>query len=287
METQYALTLTTPVHPSPTATPTILISSSQSPTPTLFSMTAIPTLPVEEQEAYLLDLIKANGDCELPCFLGIQPGESQWEELRKIDGPTYYRERYVPDEKGFLRIPFYVNREKFSNFDLVVWGSGNIIENIMVDARLYMPDDPYHFPAFASVMQQYSMENILTVYGIPSRILINVQGQAEPESGTQASILIFYDNVGILIDFWFLDVVTQDSITRKLRTCPDYEHIHSIGFYLQNPNNKTPLERMIGDEDDYVLNYLLKPLNEITAMSIEEFYKIFVAADDIGCFDVP
>lgn len=75
-------------------------SPSSSPTLTRTPVTPVPTLPPKEQNAYLLNLIETNGGCELPCFLGIQPGISSWEDIRLIEGPIYFPEDYIPDAAG-------------------------------------------------------------------------------------------------------------------------------------------------------------------------------------------
>lgn len=82
-------------------------------------------------------------------------------------------------------------------------GSQNIIEQITVDARIYLPDDPYeYFPAFADAMRRYSLPNILSEFGVPSRILLQVQGQIEQNAGTQAEILMFYDSLGFIVHYF-------------------------------------------------------------------------------------
>lgn len=269
------ITITPMPNPSPTPVP---------PTPT--PVTPVPTLLPDEKEDYLLDLIESNGGCKLPCFLGIQPGVSAWEEIRKVEGPLYFREQYLPDDKGSTYLYTYIEK-RVENLDVAFWGAGNIIERITVDARIYLPDDPYgHFPAFAKAMRRYSLPSILSEFGVPSRILLQVQGQVEPGAGTQASILLLYDDLGILVDYWFLDIVTQNSETGILRACPNYEHNYSISLYLQNPENNTPLERMIGDVDDYALNHLLKPIENVTTLSTVDFYELFVSPNENACFDV-
>src|ERR1043165_3960884 len=86
---------------TPLMRPTEDITASPSPTPNpprLTSMPSpLPTLLPKEKENYLLDVVKTNGNCKLPCFLGIQPGISVWEDIRKIEAPLYFRESYGPD----------------------------------------------------------------------------------------------------------------------------------------------------------------------------------------------
>jgi len=242
-------------------------------------------LPAEEQEAYLLNLIETNGDCALPCFLGIQPGVSSWEDIRLIEGPMYFREHYLPKDD---RIKLYTNSSAIRNFDVRFWGSGALIEHITVDARIYLPNDPYEYvPAFAKAMRQYALPNFLARYGVPSRILLQALGQIEPEAGTQAEVLLFYDNTGFIAQYFFLNVVTQDHETSVLRTCLDYGHTEVIRLYLQAPEDKTPLEKMVGGTNDYYFNSLLQPVEKITALSVEDFYRLFVAPTENACFEVP
>lgn len=168
------------------------------------------------------------------------------------------------------------------------WGSDAVIEHITVDARIYLPNDPHEYiPAFANAVRRYALPNILSQYGIPSRILLQVQGQIEPEAGTQAEIFLFYDRLGFLAHYWFLNVVTQDGTTGVLRACPDYGHTYFIRLYLQASEDRTPLERMVGGANDYYFNSWLQPLEKITALSVEDFYRLFVAPAESACFEVP
>lgn len=272
---------------SPTFSPTRMPLPSSSPTSTRTPITPVPTLPAAEQDAYLLKLIETNGGCELPCFFGIQPGVSSWEDIRFVEGPIYFRESYFPERKD-ERLYLYVPPRKTRYFDVAFWGSSTLIEHITVDAQISLPNDPYDYvPAFAKAVYPYALPNLLAQYGMPSRILLQVLGQIEPESGTQAEIYLFYDHLGFLAHYWFLDVVTQDSETGVLRACPDYSHTVFIRLYLQASKDKTPLEKMVGGTNDYYFNTLFQPIEKITALSIEDFYQLFVAPTEITCFDVP
>jgi len=136
-------------------------------------------------------------------------------------------------------------------------------------------------------MKQYSLPKVLSEYGVPSRVLLQVQGQVEPGAGTQAEILLFYNPLGVVVHYMFLDVVSQDSNTGILTGCPNYEYVYFINFYLQSPKDNTPLERMIGNENDYYLNSYLKPWEKLTNLSLKDFYNLFVDPNKSACFDVP
>jgi hypothetical protein len=218
--------------------------------------------------------------------LGVQPGISTWEEIRKVEGPLYFREKYIPDKSNSTFLYTYIEK-RIDNFDVTLWGAGNTIEQITADARIYLPNEHSHREKFAQAMAAYSLPNILLEYGVPSRILLQVQGQAEPNSGTQTEILLFYNQLGIVVHYFFENTVTQDSKTGILRTCPNYEHISFIKFYLQNSRTDIPLERMIDDEKSYYLNSWLHPIEKITALNVVDFYNLFSNPNKTVCFDVP
>jgi hypothetical protein len=274
---------------TPSLTKTITPSYDSSSVPAI--QTSTPITPVatyspDGKGAYLIGLIESNGGCHSPCFLGIQPGVSNWEEIRKVEAPLYTRDRYIPDDQGTITLYTYIEK-KVENLDVVFFGSQNIIEQITVDARIYLPNDPYeYFPAFADAMRRYSLPNILSEFGSPSRVLLQVQGQIEQNAGTQAEILLLYDSLGFIVHYLFKDIVTQDQETFVLRACPDYEHTESIRLYLQASDNDAPLERMINNLGDYYLNTWLKPLQGITNLSVDDFHKMFVSPSKDTCFDI-
>jgi hypothetical protein len=275
--------------------PTETITSSPSPSSISVSPTRtplpppVPTLLPNEKENYLLNKIKTNGGCKLPCFLGIQPGISIWEDIREIEGPLYFREWYGPDKGDSISLYNVNSGKNVETLNVTFWGNKSAIERITVDTIInasdHISDDYYSH--FSEAMKQYSLPTILSEYGIPTRVLLQVQGQVEPGAGTQAEILLFYDSLGVVVHYMFLDVVSQDSNTGILTACPNYEHVHFIRFYLQSPKDNTPLERMIGDENDHYLNSWLKPLEKLTTLNLRDFYSLFIDPNQSGCFDVP
>lgn len=59
---------------------------------------------------YLLGLIESNGGCHFRCFLGIQPGVSNWEEIRKVEAPLYTRDRDIHDDQGTITLYTYIEK---------------------------------------------------------------------------------------------------------------------------------------------------------------------------------
>ncbi len=78
----------------PPATPLLATSSatsvpSFSPLPTYsptseFTPTVAPTLPIDQAQVELLEMLSNNGGCQLPCLWGIVPGKSTYQEAQAI-----------------------------------------------------------------------------------------------------------------------------------------------------------------------------------------------------------
>ncbi len=56
------------------------------PLPTRTS-TPSPTLSPSEVQAYILDLLQKNAGCRLPCWWGIVPGQTAWQEAESFLAP--------------------------------------------------------------------------------------------------------------------------------------------------------------------------------------------------------
>jgi hypothetical protein len=250
--------------------------------------TPVPTWLPKEQEAYLLNLIETNNHCRLPCLFGIQPGLSTWEEIRNVEAPLYFRKAYVPDSNGFLYLHSHV-KDKIGHLDVAFSGSVRRIEHIIATAYIFLAGDPHYSPAIARAARAYSLPNILAEYGIPSRILLYVQGKIEPNSGTLVEILLFYDHLGFGIHYFFLNAVTQNQENSAFHVCLKDNHLESFKLYLQAPNDRTPLEKMITtDIGGRFFPYdWLRPLEDTTTLGIEDFYDRFTSSPTKDCFDVP
>ena len=64
---------TTTVTHSPTKTPPPTTTATWTPTP-------LPTIPPEQREAFIRQLIESNANCEFMCWWGVVPGKTKWSE---------------------------------------------------------------------------------------------------------------------------------------------------------------------------------------------------------------
>jgi hypothetical protein len=283
---------TVPETLEPTRTPTSTLTTTPVLSPTAIPFTAIPVTPEptwlpQEQEAYLLDLIETKDNCRLPCLFGIQPGISAWDEIRTVESPFYFRKVYFPDSNGFLYLHSLV-KDKLGQLDVAFSGSGRHIEHIIASAHIFLPSDPGYSPAMARAARGYSLPSILAEYGMPSRILFYVQGPIKSSSATLAEILLFYDHLGFGIQYFFPNAVTQNQENSAFHTCLKYDQLESFKLYLQAPDDRTPLEKMITtDIGGRFFPYdWLQPLEDMTTLSIKDFYDRFTGSPTKDCFDL-
>ena len=244
--------------------------------------TPVPTLPVEEQDSYVLELIAVNGGCELPCILGIQPGQSSWLDVRDLKAPISDT-GYINPEEAALRygLSFSFTQASGDLFDMVSYGSGGSIEHISASAFIRLQDDPYRFPPFAEAMRRYSLKSLIERHGPPSQVLLHIQEIIEPGGSTRIEIVTIYENSNFIVRYVFYGGVSRDPQTDKQQICPKYEFISAIKMYSKVPAITRSLKSLAGIATlplGWYTNW-----ERLTGLSIEEFQTVFAEDDDSSC----
>ena len=254
-----------PTPPSPTLTPTRTPTPSSTPT-----LTPLPTLTAQERETRIRELLKTNGDCELPCWWGITPGRTNWAATRQFimqyDGGFSYGTGDLDIDDIYIRV-------------VMPEGEG-VVESIKVDVEGH-----YNQLVFEEDWKYYSLAQILATYGEPSRVWIQLAaGPVMPGSTMGYGVWLFYDHLGFLVCYGGSGVVVQPIY----HVCPTLRGpggIVSIRLWLQSPDSKTLLEELAGVTQEQ-LPYL-RPVEEATGLSVEEFYTLFTQSDGPACFESP
>lgn len=261
--------LLTPTH-VPTSSPTLQITT-----------TPFSTLVPQEQDAYLRNLIETNGGCRFPCIMGIEPGKTSWESLRKIFDPI------SSTKKG----PYKWTLDNLANEDLIgnmfFHGSDKTINRIQLQYFFIPGGGPsIHSSKFGPAMERYSIQKILADYGVPSRILLFPQPQFE-ETGSRPSleIVLFYDKLGFVVHYGFSSGITVLSPSVYF-VCPDHESTDLFRLFFQASDDPAPLERMFEKESNDWLTNELQPLEKVTNLSVEDFYNLFVTSGGKKCFEI-
>jgi hypothetical protein len=258
----------TPTHwpsvtPRPTKTPTL--------TPTI-TWTPLPTLPPDKALARVLELLKTNGGCKLPCWWGITPGLTSRDEAlaylasfatRFTGGPSY------PDYGAVFAvpqntIPGLLHGESYG-FGFTVDKNG-IVEQI-------------------TAWKPYRLSDFLTDYGPPPQVWIYGESLDTIASYASYTIVLYYPDQGILAA-WDGTIEKQDPI----RVCPNR---FDPGVFLKlwaPPVTKT-FEEAAGSEllgPPVPPRRVFYPLEKATNINIKAFYERYKDSRNAStCFEMP
>ena len=260
---------------TPTPRPTVPTNTpSVSPAPVSPAATPHPTLTAEEQHTLVRELMQSNGGCELPCWWGIVPGQSEWQDIWDrfqrygLRGKDYYfgfsfmRPGQIQD--SCIRLRFVVR--------------DGIVEGIQVEGQWLNSVSEY----FAQDWQRYSLDNVLRRYGQPSQVLISLA--VGLEGGAGYGLLLLYDHLGIAISYGSFSATVIQGEPLRIRVCPRHEEVFGIILWLQSPQEKTSL---LQQAPPYFEISGFRPLEETVGMSLEDFYEVFKNPDSGVCLEGP
>jgi len=248
------------------------LNVSQTPTSTVSpTNTAIvlPTLDEREKEEYILSQLVDNGGCDLPCWWGITPGKSLWSDVSVYFADLGFKSSQRQDTSKFDMGGFALFSIK--TYTRVAYHvESNVIQNISISVGGSLEPEN-----FQNVYKYYSPDEILTNYGQPSRILLEIPSYGYGDR-VAYGFSLFYDHLGFLI---FYSGVAQRS--DPVRICPSFVYDHLIGgmnLYLQSPGNSSSLEALSGG----VVRG--KTIEEATGKSVSEYYYEFRSNPANLCF---
>ncbi len=274
----------TPPTPVNSATPWPTASPASTLTPTM-----IPTLPVEEARIKLLQLLSNNSSCRLPCLWGITPGISGYQEAQSIFVPltsisvlTDFR------PEGGAIFPVYANGdlELYTVIGFNVDSSNKIVSRVGFNAEAHRPlvqggyEDVFDSAFFGEKVSIYMLPQVLTEQGIPSSVKVATFGGPLTRGGTGGfDLLLLYPDQGILVNY----TTQMHLVGANVRGCPTNAHVE---MELYPPGNADSFFSLLEQTDWAVKKNWYKPLEEVTSMSVQEFYETFREPTD-KCIETP
>jgi hypothetical protein len=246
-------------------------------------MTFAPTLPPEEAGPLLLSLLANNGDCRLPCLWGITPGISVFREAQNILMPLSslsFRSDY--DSRIGTIQPVYTenNLEIVTDLGFLTNTDNGIISRVSFSAGVYReipdPNNPkslYPVPIegstpFGKKVAYYMLANILSENGRPSSVLLGtLAGSYSNPDYAPFEMLLLYPDQGILV---YYDLEWRMSGTNVLG-CPLKNNVQ-LKLYPSG-NGESFMELINPVWGERISHY--KPLEEVTSMSLDQFYQTF------------
>ena len=250
--------------PPPTPTPSVTPTSQ----PTL---TPLHTLPAAQVEASVSELFTINESCQPPCWGGITPGSTTWEEAKDLlnrFGQHFETWDYPGGLAGYvmLPVPTHSVSQKIATsgqMGVTLYVSEDIVQQIVIE-------DPANFP-------DYTLPALLTRYGFPAEVLISTTNRGS--AITLFSLILFYPEHGLMATYLDLTEVKDD----ELMGCFHYTPGPVLHFYpaLEKASFAQVYETLTtGSADEY------KPLQEVTALDISMFTER-LKDSDYPCVETP
>lgn len=273
----------------------------------LVSQTPLPTteplvLSNDKARETFLELLLNNGNCRLPCFWGITPGESSKEVAINILSPLVnISDQYGYDfssNDGYIdlnysdsdNITLETTIEYFSENDVISQISVQISEgkDFITSAGDHGSIDIFDSNTFTNHIHPYTLTSMLSTYGKPEAVLIQTFN-SESSLGKNIiggfDILLLYPSKGMLVHY-----ETQMKVRNNfVYGCPKDSHVELKLF----PSGKK----------DSFAHYLSKtewsgfwplpikkpywiPIQDATNMTLDQFYKTFIVSSD-NCIETP
>jgi hypothetical protein len=299
-----SITETTPSSTNPMITgvaqtdiPTFTPFPSPIPTSTL-----LPTLSTGDAFKYMENLMKNSDNCQLPCWMGISPGQSimdirtQFTILSSVTKQSLFGVNTNDWVIGGAIILFPrkdVTFEIVNNY-LSKIGDGNI-SVIAFSTRSYSEEsdlasgDVYGNLDYLEVFSQYTVSRILSKYGEPDQIYIlgSLRNDKLPETpgwGDDFVLYLWYPSKGIFLNYQMAVSGSGDNY----RFCPSDAFISGNLMKGDPGSGYKDILMRLGETYQHILSgspYIKTPQDAFD-MTNEDFYKLFSVPTN-RCLETP
>jgi hypothetical protein len=252
-----------------TKTPTLLPTSTVSP-----SWTPLPTLPTNDADQQFRSWMHGAPDCLFPCWAGITPGKTLWEEAIHLLAP-------VID----LRTTNELSRCRFGECKTLSWDFQ--IQNNLFYGEIYSKDDIIYsiYLEGDQATKELNLQNIFDIYGVPEKVFIITSPRGIAGDPPMFFLYVLYPNHNFVIkQIWEAQVNEKN-----IRACGNPENF-SLGIaaidesqWTNDEIYQTGVQSGAGSTN----SDKLQPLEDVTNMSIESFYKKILNNDPSFCIVTP
>lgn len=260
-------TSTSTIIDSPTIKPT------SSPLPDAFLWTPIATFPSYIADPTITAIYK-NNNCRLPCWQGIIPGKTSWNDAWQFLGriaqneyPGEYWFRGANDKYYFFELHLIKPSQdyQYGIVNILVRKSDFIIDNISLNV---------------GVEKDFRLQEILREFGRPNNIYYF--GYDRP-GGYNMWLYLYYPDDGFIASY-FTNLETNDSSIRRHEVCFQktiYLTLWPNDYHIVFPS----VDVNAPEVDEYFIQYVV-PIDKIADITIDEFYNNNKDKEGEVCFEV-
>lgn len=269
--------------------------------------TSLPTISANNSKEILESFVQENGGCKLPCIMGLTPGMSENTEVNSF--MQYFQKNtreaenqinnisiwsYLENDQGGISLRFFENNRSVSI------GLGLIVDGSKLNQLLLSGESYQHLEGgakkqfgdlyFNDLLRQFTLMEILNLYGLPTQILVRPfpddPGHPSPPAQYTLDFVLVYPEKGFLIQY----ISERTERGKYFVGCPTKPY--SINISAWDPN--TPLNLV--DAVEYFSNIdginsqnvsAFKAVENVTSLSIRQFYEIFRNPNSNECIETP
>jgi hypothetical protein len=255
-------------------TPDITLTRAIQPTATETPI-AIPTPPDGEITQQALWLFETNNGCQLPCWWGIVPGETEGsiaEEFLSRFDPVIYRTSSTPGLEYYeatIPLPTDVFAEERTQLRFLT--QNGIVQYIDTDVSMGNTPPGYLTP--------YRLSTFLTTYGQPAEVWVSTYRAPYGPNDLPFRVVLFYPDQGIA-------ALYSDNASKQgdvVRGCPQQGPVKFLSLW-HAPLGLT-FEEVKSRAAVYNVDFL--SLEESTTMDVATFYETFKDPENITCLETP
>jgi hypothetical protein len=258
----------------PPSSSTIQIPSAPS------TSTWVPALSEFEAEGVVIDLLRTNGGCRLPCFWGFVPRQVNLETLDSFFHAFYNiggQNINIPSDNSAIKISvtwnYSDNPHEVARWLHVVMTSEREVK--LTDGKYNQ--DVFDNPYFPQYIQYYTLPNLLSTYGMPSKAYIGIDLGVEMGFDNIFHLYLDYSEFGWGVQFR----MPVKQINNFFVGCPAQAF---SSFFLWSPEDTAAAT----ENQAWVSEYgIFKPFEEATDLSLEDFYQRFQDFDNTKCLETP
>jgi hypothetical protein len=257
-------------------TPTSTSRSTSTSLPTMTSMpaltpvpspTQLPTLPPEQVQALILDLLKNNGGCKLPCWWGITPGKTTWQEAQsfletfasEISTRESFDHRTLYAAAFFDSIPEGISLG--SRIVISLTAPGGVIQSMNIGGF--------------ELSTSFLLPILLSTYGQPEEVWLHTFS-SYPDNKLPLSVFVIYQRQGIFAHYWTEGELTGDMIRGCVQSSPRL----ALWFPRGEITIQEAMEMAALDIPDPILR-----LSDATNLDEKKFYELFKDVNNLPCLE--
>ena len=254
-------------------------------------------LSLDAEDALLVDMLATNGGCELPCWWGITPGVTPWEDVQQqflSYGKSISSWSWDVDKWGTGHKVGFLGRHESYPFDYVVehiiYEQEGIVS--LIGAQGHVPGWPADewtlSPRFVQDWERYTLDQVLARFGKPTQVLLHYWSDHESFFG----VGVLYEDRGILVEYMGLaqgEKEEDEYHFDPVVICPTRSQLTDINIWLKSPEAELSLTDVFLDSGGGYLGLLpyqnTPSLEDATGMTLDTFYTTFLDPNTDACME--